>query len=57
VDEVAIALEGVGGVLARALNSPNVPDKNLEPANVVDALAMIADALNRVADAIEGAAK
>jgi len=33
--------------------SPNVPDRNMEPANLVDATAALATAINRLADAIE----
>lgn len=36
----------------RAFISPNVPDRNLEPANVVDALDKVARGLFDIADAI-----
>ena len=45
-DKIADALRGT-------LISPNVPDDNLEAANVVDALAMIARAINRLAVAVD----
>lgn len=44
-------------VIADALRfnftSPNVADDNFEPANVVDALAIIANAIYRLAEVIE----
>jgi hypothetical protein len=43
----------IARTLESALISPNVLDYNLEPANIVDALAQIADALRTVARAID----
>jgi len=39
--------------LRRVFESPNVPDTNLEPANIVDGLAMLAQAINRLARAVQ----
>lgn len=44
----------VDEVVRVALISPNRPDANLEPSNIVDVLGEIADALNRIATALEG---
>lgn len=44
----------IAEAIHQTLCSPNVMDKNLEAANVVDALGDIADALTRIADAIAG---
>ena len=53
-------LEGIVKALdrltERAFVSPNVPDRNMEPANVVDALDSVARGLHDVADAIRYAA-
>ena len=42
----------VAQALLHTLQSPNVPDRNLEPANVVDVLADLAHSGNRIASAI-----
>jgi hypothetical protein len=50
------ALKGIAESLERIAEntwSPNVHDANYEPANLVDALAMIASGLHAVADAIK----
>lgn len=39
--------------LADQFVSPNVADSNLEPANIVDALASLARAMHRLADALD----
>jgi hypothetical protein len=41
--------DALASALRDALISPNVSDRNLEPANVVDVLKMIADALSGLA--------
>jgi len=45
-------LARLAAALEYALVSPNVADSNLEPANIVDALASLARAIHRLADAI-----
>jgi hypothetical protein len=43
----------VADAIRATLISPNVADSNFEPANVVDALALIARAIYRLAEVIE----
>lgn len=47
------ALYAIGDSIRRCFISPNENDRNLEPANVVDALMAIARAINNVADKLE----
>jgi hypothetical protein len=46
-------IEPVADAIRETLISPNELDKNLEPANIVDALYAIARAINRLADEVE----
>lgn len=45
-------LEGIANAILQVLESPNVADSNMEPANVVDAIDNVARGLFAVANAI-----
>jgi hypothetical protein len=47
----------IAQALAEVLISPNVPDRNLEPANLVDTTDRIGTALFAVADALHDVAR
>ena len=47
------AVQDIAQAIRDCLISPNESDQNLEPANVVDALAAIARAISRLAEAVE----
>ena len=51
--EMTMESSDVAGAIERSLISPNEMDRNMEPANVVDALAAIARAINNLAKAVK----
>ncbi len=52
IDSSRPDLHKIALAIRDALISPNCPDSNLEPANVVDGLYRVADSLSKIAEAI-----
>lgn len=51
-EDAVYAIEKLANAMNSNLQSPNVLDSNMEPANIVDVLDQISRNLNRIADAI-----